>query len=126
MEEKVYPKQVIYGDIPSKSNCYKIIVTAGFHRLGKTKAVKEYENKFLLQCGLRNANIKNFFKLDVDCYNSSNRKDLDNAFKLLLDCLQQCKVIKNDRLCVEINARKFVDKVNPRVEFTITEYNDIG
>jgi Holliday junction resolvase RusA-like endonuclease len=41
---------------------------------------------------------------------------------LLLDCLQQCNAIKNDRQCVEIHARKFVDKVKPRVEFTITEF----
>lgn len=126
MEEKRYPKQIIYGDVPSKSNCYKIIKTAGFHRLGKTSAIKAYEQKFFLQCSLRNANISKRFKIELDCFNSSDRKDLDNSFKILLDCLQQCKAIKNDRLCVEINARKFVDKDKPRVEFSITEYNDIG
>ena len=47
--------------------------------------------------------------------------DLDNAFKILLDCLQGCKTIKNDRQCVEIVARKLIDKENPRVEFTIEE-----
>ena len=77
MEEIQYPKQVIYGDIPSKSNSYKIIVTAGFHRLGKTKAVKEYEQKFFLQCSLRNAKITGRFRIDVDCFHSSDRKDLD-------------------------------------------------
>lgn len=122
MEERQYPRQIIYGDIPSKSNSYKI-VKAGFHRLGKTKAVKDYEQRFFLQCSLRKANISHRFRIDVDCYNSSDRRDLDNSFKLLLDCLQQCNAIKNDRLCVEIHARKFVDKANPRVEFTITEYN---
>ena len=121
MEEKVYPKQIIYGDIPSKSNSYKIIVAGGFYRLGKTKSVKDYEQRFFLQCSLRNAKINGYFKLDVDCFNSSNRKDLDNSFKLLLDCLQQCNAIKNDRNCVEIHARKMVDKENPRVEFTLTE-----
>lgn len=121
MDGRIYPKQIIYADIPSKSNCYKIIKTAGFHRLGKTQAIKDYENKFFMQCSLRNAMISGRFRIDVDCFNSSDRKDLDNAFKLLLDCLQQCKVIKNDRLCVEIHARKFVDKMHPRVEFVITE-----
>ena len=121
MEERRYPKQVIYGDIPSKSNSYKIIVTAGFHRLGKTKAVKEYEQKFFLQCSLRNAKITGRFRIDVDCFHSSDRKDLDNSFKLLLDCLQQCKAIKNDRFCVEIHGRKLIDKENPRIEFTIKE-----
>lgn len=122
METKIYPKQIILGDVPSKSNCYKIIVTAGFHRLGKTTAVKDYEKRFFMQCSLRNAKISKNFKIEVDCFNSSNRKDLDNSFKILLDCMQECGVIKNDRQCVEIHARKFIDKINPRVEFVITEY----
>ena len=70
---------------------------------------------------MRNANIDKFFSIDLDAYFSSNRKDLDGCFKILLDCLQHCKAIKNDRLCVEIHARKLVDKEKPRVEFTITE-----
>lgn len=121
MENKIYPRQVIYGDLPSKSNCYKIILVAGYHKLGKTVAVKEYEKKFFMQCSLRGEMITGKFALDVDVYNSSDRKDLDNSFKLLLDCLQECKVIKNDRNCVEIHARKLIDKQNPRVEFTLTE-----
>ena len=30
------------------------------------------------------------------------------------------KAIKNDNRCVAINARKFIDKNNPRIEFTLT------
>lgn len=59
------------------------------------------------------------FIIKIDCYFGSNRKDLDGCFKLLLDCLQLCNVIKNDRQCVEIHARKLVDKVDPRIEFVI-------
>ena len=29
--------------------------------------------------------------------------------------------IKNDRQCMEINARKLIDKLNPRIEFIIEE-----
>jgi Holliday junction resolvase RusA-like endonuclease len=39
----------------------------------------------------------------------------------LLDCLQQCKAIKNDRYCVEIHGRKLINKADPRIEFTIEE-----
>ena len=74
-----------------------------------------------MQCALRGANIGGFFKLAVDVYHENMRPDLDNAFKILLDCLQGCKAIKNDRQCVEIHARKLVDKNNPRVEFVIEE-----
>ena len=54
-------------------------------------------------------------------YFQSNQPDLDNSLKGLLDCLQTCKAIANDRYCVKIVANKFIDKQNPRIEFTIVE-----
>mgnify|MGYP002626382660 CR=1 FL=1 len=119
--KKSYPRVTIYGDIPSKSNQYRIISIGGHASLKKTETVKAFEEKFYLQNTLRNANISTFFEIYVDVYFSSNRKDLDGAFKLLLDALQASKAIKNDRLCVKIVAQKFVDKVNPRIEFEIVE-----
>lgn len=116
---------VIYGSVPSKSNCYKIITIAGHSSLAKTKAMKDFEQRFYLQCGYRNRNIKGFFELYADVYFQSNQPDLDNSLKGLLDCLQGCKAIKNDRNCVKIVANKFVDKNNPRIEFTIKEVNGI-
>lgn len=73
-----------------------------------------------MQCGLRNAQLNARFKLTIDVYFSSDRPDLDNSIKVVLDCLQTCGAIKNDRLCAEIHARKLIDKSNPRVEFTLT------
>lgn len=119
-------EQVILGNAPSKANQYKIITIKGHGSLAKTKALKEYEDKFYLQCGAyRNRNIQGFFELYVDVYFHSNQPDLDNSLKCLLDCLQSCKAIKNDRNCVKIVANKFIDKVNPRIEFTIVEVNAI-
>lgn len=114
-------QQVIQGKLPSKSNCYKIVTLYGHGSLAKQRVLKEYEKSFYLQCGLRNANIKGFFKLSVDVYHENMRPDLDNGLKILLDCLQSCKVIQNDRQCVEIHARKLIDKEKPRIEFTIEE-----
>ncbi|MBQ3966212.1 MAG: RusA family crossover junction endodeoxyribonuclease [Treponema sp.] len=111
----------ILGDVPSKANSYKVATIRGHGTLIKTKTVKDYEKSFFLQCQHRNANITGFFKIEIKTFFSSNRKDLDGCFKTLLDCLQQCNVIKNDRQCVEIHAYKYVDKENPRVEITITE-----
>ena len=116
-----YPRQTIYGLPPSKSNSYKIIKCGGFSRLGKTEATKKYEESFFMQCGLRNANITKRYKLTVDVYFSSDRPDLDNALKVIEDCLQSCGAVKNDRLCSEIHARKLIDKENPRIEFEIEE-----
>ena len=114
----------IYGQVPSKSNGYKIITISGHSSLAKTKALKDYERKFYLQCPLRGEEIAEPFAIDMDVYYNSNRPDLDNAFKIVLDCLQLCKAIKNDRYCFEIHARKLVDKVNPRLELRITKLID--
>lgn len=114
-------KQTIYGQPPSKSNSYKIITIGGGSRLGKTTVLSNYEKSFFMQCGLRGANISKRFRMDVDVYFASDRPDLDNSLKIVLDCLQSCKAIKNDRLCAEIHARKLIDKLNPRIEFALIE-----
>ena len=111
---------IIYGNPPSKSNSYRIIKTS-FYRLGKTPALKKYEESFFMQCAIRDKLVDKRFRLDIDVYYSSDRPDLDNALKVVLDCLQSCKAIKNDRLCAEIHARKLIDKDRPRIEFEITE-----
>jgi Holliday junction resolvase RusA-like endonuclease len=117
----IYQKQIIYGDIPSKSNGYKIVTINGHGQLAKHANLVAYENKFYLQCKLRGMNIGKMFKIDIDVFFGSNRKDLDGSFKIFFDCLQSCGAIKNDRQCAEIHARKLIDKVNPRVEFVIEE-----
>ena len=89
--------------------------------LAKSDAMEVFEKKFYLQCGYRNRNIKGFFELYADVYFQSNQPDLDNSLKGLLDCLQTCNAIANDRYCVKIVANKFIDKQNPRIEFTIVE-----
>lgn len=115
-------KQIIHGQCPSKSNSYKIITIHGHGSLAKQKSLKDYEKSFYLQCNeYRNKNIKGLFELHLNVYNSSQRPDLDNAMKVVLDVLQQCNAIENDRNCIKIVAQKFVDKVNPRIEFEIKE-----
>lgn len=119
-------EQVIYNNPPSKSNSYRIITINGHGSLAKTDALKKYENDFYLQCGAyRNKKIKGFFELYIDVYFSSNRPDLDNCLKSTLDCLQTCKAITNDRNCVKIVANKFIDRIKPRLEFTLVEVKDI-
>ena len=125
MKPTDYPSEfyrfTVRGAVPSKSNCYKVIIINGHPSLGKLPAVKAYESAFFMQCPLRDANIVRRFRLDIDVYYSNDRSDLDNALKVVLDCLQACKAIKNDRYCVEIHCRKLIDKVDPRVEFSIEE-----
>ena len=115
---KEHPKIVILGNVPAKSNTYRI----GENRLFKTPKLKEFEHNFYLQCGCyRDLNIQGFFEFYVDVYFPSMHSDLDNSLKVLLDCLQMTNTIKNDNLCTKIVARKFKDKTNPRVEIKIIE-----
>ena len=110
----------ILGQVPSKSNGYKI----GNNRLYKSKELKDYEHFFLLKMlehqHLFIEPIKNKFSIKILVYFQSNRSDLDNSAKFILDCLQNCKAIENDRLCHELHMFKFIDKENPRIEFEIT------
>lgn len=123
-------KQTILGKVPSKSNCYRIVTVRGkdgksHGSLAKADNLKAYEDKFFLQCNeYRNKGIKGLFGIELDVYYQSNRPDLDNSLKIVLDCLQTCGAIENDRKCVEINARKFIDKENPRIEFKITQVTE--
>lgn len=112
--------QTIIGCPPSKANTYRIVTIAGHGSLSKTAALHKYEQDFYIQCGhYRDAMISGYFKLAIDVYFPTMSHDLDNSLKVVLDCLQQCKAIKNDNKCTEILARKFVDKKNPRIEFTL-------
>ena len=111
---------VVLGNTPSKSNCYKIIKLGRHSSLAKTSALKKYEDSFYMQVGKgRGEMIDEYFEFEMDVYYPSNRSDLDNSLKVVLDCLQKAKVIKNDNKCVQIFTRKFVDKNNPRIEFKI-------
>lgn len=117
--------QVIYGTVPSKSNCYKIISFGPkekrMYSLGKTADLTKYEKSFFIQCNkYRNANIDGYFEFKIDVYYPNQRSDLDNSLKVVLDCLQKgVKAITNDNRCVDIHARKFLDTNHPRIEFKI-------
>ncbi|WP_424493916.1 RusA family crossover junction endodeoxyribonuclease [Salinimicrobium sp. GXAS 041] len=112
--------QVIYGSTPSKSNCYRIIKIRGKSTLGKTEALKKYENDFYIQCNkYRDKMISGYFKFHMNVFYPSQRADLDNSLKVVLDCLQKAKAIKNDNKCTGLYVEKFLDKKNPRIEFRI-------
>lgn len=114
--------QVILGNPPSKPNCYRIVSFNGHASLAKTKALKQYEKDFYIQCNeYRDKNIKGYFEFYIKVFYNSQRLDLDNSLKCCLDCLQSCNAIKNDNKCVKIVAEKYLDKNNPRVEFEIRE-----
>lgn len=110
----------IKGQVPSKSNGYKI----ARNRLFKSKELKDYENSFADQVEKDNYFIDRIwfegkFGITLSIYFQSNRSDLDNAAKVILDCLQSNGIIKNDRNCWQLQMTKQIDKLNPRVELFI-------
>lgn len=58
--------------------------------------------------------------VDIDFYVSSNLSDLDNLLKGTFDAMKGI-LWDDDRQIVEILARKYIDKKNPRIEILINE-----
>lgn len=110
----------IPGCPPAKSNTYRIVKVGGHSSLTKTKALLTYEQAFYWHNFARGLDIRTPFTFEVRVFFPSVRNDLDNSLKVLLDCLQQCRTIRNDNLCCRIVAEKFVDKAAPRVEFRLS------
>lgn len=114
--------QTIIGQVPSKSNSYEIVTISGHGSLAKKPGLRTYEQAFFVQVGkYRNLMIEGLFELHVRVYFTTMSHDLDNSLKIILDCLQYTKTIKNDNRCIRIVADKFVDKNNPRIEFSLVE-----
>jgi len=111
----------IPGQAPAKSNTYQVAKKNGHGSIIKTDAMHAYEMSFFAHCPCRNLNIDTYFKIKIDVFFKSMKNDLDNAAKVILDCLQQCHVIKNDNKCMELHMFKYVDKENPRSIITIEE-----
>lgn len=120
---KEYPWVTIPGQAPSKSNTYKVITLNGHGSLAKQPALKNYEAAFYwhLPGVYRNLLIDGAFELYIRVYFTTMSHDLDNSLKVVLDCLQYTKTIKNDNKCAKIVAEKFIDKENPRIEFYLVE-----
>lgn len=115
--------EIIYGQVVAKANNYQAVPDGmGGRRIIKNKEVRQYERSFLSQCNVyRNKYISRPFRLVIKVFQSSNRYDLDNSIKTILDCLQYARAIKDDNLCMGITAEKKVDRMNPRIEYQLVE-----
>lgn len=109
--------QTIYGNIPSKSNAYKVVNG----RFYKDKRVVNYEKDFAAQW-VNKGKISGRFGLVLNVWFQNELSDLDGAFKVVLDLLQEVGAIHNDRDCMVIMAQKHIDKDNPRCIIQIESY----
>lgn len=115
--------EVILGQVVAKANNYVAVPSkGGARRIIKADNVRAYEKSFKRQCKVYAGKmIDRAFKLEIVVYFQTRAADLDNALKTLLDCMQQCRCITDDKLCAEIHARKAIDPNNPRVVFALHE-----
>ena len=115
--------ETIYGQVIAKANNYQAVPDGqGGRRIIKSEEIRQYERSFLSQCRIyRNRYISRPFRLVVKVFESSRRYDLDNSIKTILDCLQYAKAIKDDNLCIGIEASKHIDRQRPRVEYSLVE-----
>lgn len=118
--------ETIHGQIIAKANHYQAVPGKdGTKRIIKDEKIRAYEHSFMEQCKVyRNRRISSRFRLFVRVWHSSERFDLDNSLKTLLDCLQMAGAIADDKLCYQIEAEKKIDKYHPRVEFALQEVNE--
>ena len=118
--------ETIFGQIIAKANHYQAVPGKdGTKRIIKDAKIRAYEESFREQCkAYRGKNIEGRFVLFVRVYHSSEKYDLDNSLKTLLDCLQDVRAIKNDNQCFKIVAEKSIDKIHPRIQFALQEINE--
>lgn len=70
--------------------------------------------------------ITNPIKINIDFYFKDKRgMDIDGALKGLLDCMTGI-VWEDDRLIIELHARKFIDKEKPSMVISIEEIGKLS
>lgn len=112
-----YGTQTMPGQLCSKSNSRQIVTIGGRPALIKNKEAREYVKRFLATMPRPATPFEGDVMLTAMVFYQDRRRDLDIA--LLQDSLQECGIILNDRQVVSIYAERFIDKLNPRTEFSL-------
>jgi len=106
------------GQLVSSKNRRRIVgFKTGRPRLIKSKPALDYEKAAAKEVWRGAKGIEGPVSLTAHVFYSTRRPDLD--VQLLMDVLQKARVILDDRQIHQIIATKYVDKVNPRVEWQI-------
>lgn len=117
-------KGVIKGCLVSKANSRRAVprkTKAGktFTAFIKSQNALDFETSALYQLKRLKPPKPLSGSLRLTCwvYYPSRRTDLDVS--LFMDILQKAEIIENDRQFDEIFAYRYIDSVNPRVEFSV-------
>ena len=112
---------IINGEPASKANSRRFIRPGLIIKSPKATA---YVDVFRFQCKPRPEDCipEGEVTLTADIYYASQRPDLDES--LIMDCIQHAGLLTNDRQIREKHIFHHIDKLHPRVEFTITRRNE--
>ena len=118
---------VILGHMPRKSNSRRIVKIKNTVRSIKSKNAIEWMATAVLQVmvSARQQQVTQYTQpvaLYADVYYRSERSDLSS--ELLMDALENADIIKNDRQIHHQTLTRYVDRQNPRVEWTLTNWDD--
>jgi Holliday junction resolvase RusA-like endonuclease len=110
----------IKGHLALKSNGRRIIFRGQRRpRSIKSEAALMFAATFATQIRRPKEAFAGPVALFADVWYADKRRDLD--ISLLQDAIQDAGIIVNDRAILEIHARRFIDKMNPRVKFKLVE-----
>lgn len=115
MAEKVYRLTLPY---PVSANRYWRNVSGRMVRSAQATAYKEAVGYLCNLAGIEP--LEGDVRLALDLYRPRRSGDLDNFLKVLGDALQGHAYV-DDKQVVEIHARRFDDKHNPRVEVEVCD-----
>ena len=59
--------------------------------------------------------------LEVTFFFESRRPDIDGPLKLVMDAIEEARLVKNDRQFAKVILRKRHDPANPRTEIVVRD-----
>lgn len=105
---------ILFGEVPSKKNSWAL----GNGKIYTPNNIKRWvkDSIWLLKPVMRKHKmITEKCQLEAQFY-IKHDKDIDNMLGSLMDLLQGAGLLKNDRLVVEVLAKKHKVKINPHVQ----------
>jgi Holliday junction resolvase RusA-like endonuclease len=121
-------KFVIIGDCISKKNSNNLWVNKGKPVFTRHQNYRDWEESAVMQLiiqrnllGIREP-ITELLYADFRFYRSNFRSDCSNLEEGVLDSIEKSGIVKNDNLFRKHTSELFKDKINPRVEIIINEY----
>lgn len=103
--------------MPPTANLYWRLVGGRLVISAEARAYKKLVDSAVRGAGYRR--LEGPVKVSMDVFRQRKSGDLDNRQKCVLDALQG-HLYGNDSQIVEIHARRFEDKANPRVEIVVS------